>query len=154
MKFHWLKTVAVSAAALSFALTPSLAQTAMTDWDANADAAVDQQEWNTGWDQAGTFGTLDVNGDGTIDENEFNTGLVANETAGTGADGGEGFSQRFGATAFSDWDQNQDQMLDENELRAGVFSGYDEDQDTRLDEQEFGAFGEDAGQGGIWSNET
>lgn len=66
-------TAAVFGAALLTA-APLLAQD-MSEWDANADGVIDQEEFTTGWNDVGAYGEWDADGDGSLTEEEFNAGL-------------------------------------------------------------------------------
>lgn len=50
-----------------------------SEWDANNDGMLDEQEFDAGYDEVGLYDELyddwDVNGDGVLDEDEFGDGL-------------------------------------------------------------------------------
>ncbi len=54
--------------------TPLLAQD-MSEWDADGDGVVNQEEFTTGWSDVGTYGEWDADGDGSLTEDEFNAGV-------------------------------------------------------------------------------
>ena len=65
-----------ASSALPTTATPALAQD-MGEWDANADAAVDQKEFNTGFGETGAFGEWDEDASGGIAEQEYDTGVTS-----------------------------------------------------------------------------
>lgn len=139
----------ISAAVLALGASPVLAQNAYGDWDTNADAGIDQQEWNTGWGQNGVFDRFDANSDGMLSKDEFNEGLGTNSTGSVGT-AGSTFNDRFGETAYNDWDADGDGNLSEDEFNEGVYAGYDQDDSGVIEEPEFGDYGDDIGDGGFW----
>lgn len=46
-----------------------------SEWDANDDDMLDEQEFNTGFEESGLYDEWDVNDDGYLDEDEFGDGL-------------------------------------------------------------------------------
>lgn len=98
-----------------------------TDWDANDDALLDENEWGTAWGESGYFSRWDVNDDDLIDENEWATGRTTYFI-----DYDEGVHGAYG-----DWDVDDDNMLDENEFREGVWGYYDVDDDDLWAEEEY-----------------
>ena len=55
------------------------------DWDTNADARLDQNEFNAGFDADGMFGGWDADADGMLSQEEFNTGFFGSmDTTGDG----------------------------------------------------------------------
>lgn len=140
MKTDWLKSTAAATLALALMAAPAAAQQAFGDWDANADASIDTEEWNTGWANQGLTGDIDADGDGSIARTEFEE-AIGDETA---------FNERFGETAFDDWDANDDDMLTDEEFGAGVYGAYDADASGTLDEEEFATYGDDMGEDGLF----
>jgi hypothetical protein len=75
MTKHWLKTVSAAGLALSLFAAPAVAQDAFGDWDANDDAGIDNEEFATGFGDAGIYDEWDADDDGALSENEFNEGV-------------------------------------------------------------------------------
>lgn len=75
-----------------FAVSPALAQEGYSEWDTDGDGAISQEEWSTGFGEAGVYDGWDANDDGVLDEDEFNEGV------------------------FSAYDANDDDMIDEQEF--------------------------------------
>ena len=69
------KITGVAALLTSLAAVPALAQDSMSDWDSNGDGSISQDEFNTGWDEAGIYDSWDEDGDGTLSNDEFETGI-------------------------------------------------------------------------------
>jgi hypothetical protein len=133
MPSNLLKLATTSAFALSLLAAPVMAQEMFGDWDANADAGIDQEEFNTGFGEAGAFGAWDANDDEGIDQSEFEAGYGDREV-------GE----------FSEWDTDADSMLNEDEFNTGVFGSYDADASGVIEEPEFGDVGDDMGDEGLF----
>lgn len=140
MKTDWLKSTAAATLALSLMAAPAVAQGAFDDWDTDADASITAQEWNTGWANYGLTGDMDADADGSIARTEFEE-AIGDETA---------FNERFGETAFDDWDANDDDVLSDEEFGTGVYGAYDADASGTLEEQEFAAYGDDMGENGLF----
>lgn len=71
---HWTRLVGASALALLLA-TPVLAQEEGAEaWDTDGDGALSEEEFNTGFGEAGVYGSWDADGDGALTEEEFNAG--------------------------------------------------------------------------------
>lgn len=76
-----IKTIlGASAFALSLAAAPALAQDAevnegVASWDADGDSAISQEEFDTGFGEAGVYDDWDADDDGALSEEEFNIGL-------------------------------------------------------------------------------
>lgn len=131
MTFDIKKLTATSAIALSLLAAPAMAQGAM-DWDSDADGALSQDEFNTGFGEAGAYGAWDGDADGMLSEDEFNAGF--------GDAGGD----------FSDWDTDADGSLNEEEWNAGNFGRYDADGSGVIEEPELGQVNDDMGDGGLF----
>lgn len=69
------RTTGLGALLVSLAAVPALAQDSMSDWDSNGDGTISQDEFNTGWGEAGVYDSWDEDGDGALSEDEFNTGV-------------------------------------------------------------------------------
>jgi hypothetical protein len=134
------KTLLGSALALSLFAAPAMAAD-VGEWDKNADASVDEQEFRAGFGEAGVFGDWDTDGDNMLSEDEFNAGI---------GDGTAAFNERFGENAFSEWDANEDDLLAEDEFYAGTYAGYDDDDDNVIEEPELSDLGDDMGDAGFW----
>ncbi|MGJ3265009.1 MAG: hypothetical protein ACFE0R_17420 [Salinarimonas sp.] len=139
MTRNWLTTTAAASLALALMAGPAAAQ-AYGDWDANSDAMIDQTEWNTGWANQGLTGSIDADGDGSITRTEFEE-AIGDEAR---------FTERYGETAYEDWDSNDDDVLNDEELSAGMYSAYDADDSGGIDETEFGAYEDDVGEEGLF----
>jgi hypothetical protein len=74
MTYDLKKLTLISAAAALLTATPALAQD-MAEWDADSDGVINQEEFNAGWGDVGSYGEWDADGDGSLTEEEFNTGL-------------------------------------------------------------------------------
>lgn len=127
--------------ALSLA-APAMAQTAATDWDTDADGALSNEEFNTGFGGEATFSRLDSDGDGMVSQEEYTTAS-------------EGMSDMWGERdyemgTFSDADANADGMLDESEYNDSWFNTYDADDSGAIEEPELGDVGDDIGDGGLF----
>ena len=70
-----LKKLAASALALSLLAAPAMAQEWYGEWDGNEDGALDQEEFTTGFGEAGVYESWDGDGDGALSEDEFNQGV-------------------------------------------------------------------------------
>lgn len=97
------------------------------DWDANADAEIDEEEFVTGSDEIGYYEGWDVNNDAVLDEEEWETGWgnyypnYDYEVEGL----------------FSDWDLDDDGTIDNDEFDSGNFSLWDNDNSGFIDETEY-----------------
>jgi hypothetical protein len=121
----------LTAASTAFALLGAPAFAQMTDFDADDDAMIDRDEFDTGFGEGGVFGDWDDDDDLQLTEDEWDAGF------------GDSFDEeRFGA--FSDWDADASGFLDETEFNEGVFGAYDEDDDDLWGDTEFGVY-EDEG---------
>jgi hypothetical protein len=69
------KLTTVTALALSLFAAPALAQEAYEDWDSNSDAAIDENEFGTGFGDTGIYDEWDADDDGNLTEEEFNAGV-------------------------------------------------------------------------------
>lgn len=137
----WLKTTTAAASfAVMLAAGPALAQDAFTDWDADTSGTIERSEWDTRWNDAGVYGNLDANDDDLLDETELYDG-IGDRTA---------FDERFGETAFDEWDADDDNMLSSDEFNEGVYTSYDADDSGVIEEPEFGDIGDDMGDGGLF----
>ncbi|GGK54707.1 hypothetical protein [Salinarimonas ramus] len=142
MTMNWLKTTASAAAlVLAVAAGPAIAQEAFSDWDADASGSISETEWNTGWSDAGVYDAWDANDDNAISEDEWTAGVGENE---------ELWNERFGETAYGDWDADDDGALTEEEFGSGVYAGYDADESGVIEEPEFGDAGDDIGDEGLF----
>ena len=137
---NWKQTLLGSAMALSLVAAPAIAQE-LSEWDQNADSSLDQQEFQTGFDESGAFGGWDANDDDMLSQDEFDAGIGENN---------EEFQTRFGNDAFSEWDANEDDSLSNDEFNEGVYSSYDEDESGTIEESEFSNLGDDMGDNGFW----
>jgi Ca2+-binding EF-hand superfamily protein len=130
MSYDITKLASISAVALALIGTPVLAQE-MGDWDADGDAAISEEEFNTGFGEAGVFGGWDEDGDGALSEEEFGAGLGEEED-------------------FAEWDEDGEGSLTEDAFNTGVFGRYDADESGAIEEPEFGDVGDDMGDGGLF----
>ena len=141
MTKDWLKTTAAAGLAFSLLAAPAIAQEAWSDWNVNSDTGIDANEFNTGFDGAGIYDKWDANDDGNVSQDEWNAAIGDNSTA---------FNERFGETAWDDWDADDNDMLTNEEFQTGAFGAYDDNDDNYIDEPEFGDYGDDIGDGGFW----
>ncbi|MEF2554288.1 hypothetical protein VQ042_23695 [Aurantimonas sp. A2-1-M11] len=66
---------AATALAFSLATGAAFAQEAFSDWDADGNAGINQEEFNTGFGEGGVYDSWDADGDGALTEDEFNAGV-------------------------------------------------------------------------------
>lgn len=126
----------------ALALAAPAAAANMTDWDANSDAGLSNQEFRSGFESNGVFNRWDADNDGVLTENEFDSGLGDKTAA---------FGERFGdGDVYSEWDADSDGSLTDDEFYEGVYAGYDDDEDNIIEEPEFGDVGDDIGDGGLF----
>ena len=69
-----MKLAASSAIALSLLSAPVFAQE-FSEWDGDADGALGEEEFGTGFGEAGVYDGWDEDGDGVLSEDEFNAGV-------------------------------------------------------------------------------
>ena len=130
---------------LRIALTASLlsvsgiAAAEFSDWDADGNGALSQEEWNTGWENEGAFDTWDSDDDGLLSQNEFETGIGDGEAFADNDD--------FG---YDLWDTDGDGLLDSDEVNEGFYNTYDENSDNVIEEPEYDDFGDDMGDAGAF----
>lgn len=141
-KHTWLTTTAAAAFAVALAAAPALAQDAgsFDDWDTDTNAAIDQTEWNTGWANQGITGSIDTDDDEMVSQTEFEDAIGDRET----------FDQRYGSTAFQDWDADGDGMLSSQEMSDGMYTAYDADDSGDWNEEEFTTYRDDVGEDGLF----
>lgn len=60
---------------LGLAAAPVMAAEDWDAWDANDDGILDNDEFNTGFGEAGVYDSWDGDGDGALSEDEFNAGV-------------------------------------------------------------------------------
>lgn len=75
MTKDWLKTVSAAGLALSLFAAPAVAQEDVSEWDANDDAVIDNEEFAEGFGEVGVYDEWDADNDGTLSEDEFNEGV-------------------------------------------------------------------------------
>lgn len=116
---------------------PAFAQY-IDEWDANDDGVLSEEEWGTGFTEAGLFSEWDEDESGTIGDDEFATGLFGwfdddDDGELTAEEWDEGFDNWYGEQAvnldFSNWDDNEDGYVDEEEFTdaftdAGLFGDF------------------------------
>lgn len=135
------KLAVAPAVFLSLSAAPAFAQDAWQEWDANADAGVDMQEYETGMSSSGVFENWDSDGNGSLSQEEFDQGAGENQ---------EAFNERFGENAFGEWDADGNDEVSETEFHESTFGAYDGDSNDIIEEPEFGDLGDDIGDGGFW----
>lgn len=140
VKSSWTRTLLGSALALSLFAAPAMAAD-VKQWDQNKDASLDEQEFRTGFRDAGVFNDWDANDDNMLSEDELNTGIGDNR---------EAFNERFGENAFGEWDADDNDMLSEDEFHGGTYTAYDDDGDKVIEEPELTDLGDDIGDAGFW----
>ena len=70
-----LKTFGSAVAAASILLsTPAFAQDGFGDWDADANAGINNEEFDARFKERGAFTAWDADRDGALSEDEFNKG--------------------------------------------------------------------------------
>ena len=74
MRYDLRKLTLASAAAALLTASPLVAQE-FSEWDEDGDAAVSEEEFGTGFGEAGVYDSWDEDGDGALSEEEFNTGV-------------------------------------------------------------------------------
>lgn len=74
------KLAAATAVTLALGASPALAQDGdwWSDWDADGDGAIAEEEWNEGFGENEAFSTWDEDEDGALSEDEFNAGVFDN----------------------------------------------------------------------------
>lgn len=100
--------------------------TAFEEVDLDADGTVDQEDWNSWWDDNDWFSNWDLDTDGYLNENEFRTVVQ-----------GRAFGENFDTSVFTRWDQDGDERLSEDELRSGAFDWMDEDGNDQVTDDEW-----------------
>ena len=145
-----------SASAIAALMTaPAFAQENATDWDANQDQMVTQDEFDTGWGETGTFGEWDADASGAIDQEEFDLGVEAGFDADASGDLDDEEQTAMDESDWADadmatWDEDASGDLNEEEFNQGVFGEYDEDESGDWNEEETAMFQDDAGDEGFW----
>ena len=76
MKIELKSLASVGAILAALTATPALAQ-GIGEWDANGDATIDQEEFNTGLGETGAFGEMDEDASGSVSEEEYTAGVTA-----------------------------------------------------------------------------
>lgn len=89
-------------------------------WDADANAEIDENEFNTAYYESGYYDDWDADRSGTIEEDEF--------------------SDMAGGEDFDDWDADDSGDLDENEAGEGLFNMWDDNDDEAIDEDEYNTY--------------
>lgn len=79
MTIELKKIAGLGAVLVALAAAPVMAQ-GLTDWDADADGALNAEEFQGGWDDAygeeeTAFSTWDEDEDGALSEDEYNAGV-------------------------------------------------------------------------------
>lgn len=122
-----MNTKTISAFLLSTTLLaagPAAAQT-FTEWDADGDAVLTQEEWTAGLGESGIFDNWDADGDGIITAVEYEDGLF------------DWFDDdEDGALTVAEWDEGVDAWFGEGAVDFEV-SAWDDDGDGIITEEEF-----------------
>ena len=92
-----------------------------TEWDADRNNMIDQDEWGSVYSEGDTWNSWDGNRDGYIDNTEWD----------------EGFGDSPNRGVYNNYDLDGDNRLDENEFRSGLFDTWDADRDGYLSEEEY-----------------
>lgn len=124
----------ITGASTAVLLLGTAASADLVAWDSTADSVLDETEFGAGFGQGDSFDIWDSDGDGLLSENEWGVGLE-NQI------GAEYNEDDWGL--FSDWDENEDALLDEAEFNSGVFGAYDLDDDDLWGDEEYGAWQDD-----------
>lgn len=95
------------------------------DWDADGNELLDENEFATAYAEEGIFTDWDGNADGYLDADEW----------GEGAD-----EYDLDEEAYSMFDVNMDNQIDDNEFRNGLYTVLDGDGDGGLSEDEWEEF--------------
>jgi hypothetical protein len=102
-------------------------------FDLDNDNMLDQDEFRAAYEDYNYFENWDTDDDDDLDETEWQSGL-------------DTYVPDYDATQdgiYTDWDLDNDGVLDNTELEDNVFDIYDEDDDDFLDEVEFDEWFED-----------
>ncbi len=71
MTQFFTKITGVAAVLASLAAVPALPQDRVSDWNSNGDDVINEEEFGTGWDEAGICDSCDSDDSGAIEEPEF-----------------------------------------------------------------------------------
>ena len=148
MTHTWIK--AFGAAALVAGLYALPASAAMpSDWDANADAGLTNEEFANRFKTMGVFAKWDTDKNAMISQAEFTAGMTAH---------GEAFKTRFVGTENSDlyatWNKDGAEGLTEKEFYDAIYGAYDDNRDNTIQDAEFGDINTDIGTSGVWGGKS
>lgn len=104
------------------------------------DGDITEEEWDETFAGSDRFDEWDVDGDGVVDESEYSTGLFGTFDANSDSNiTEEEWDDQFGNASagldrdwFDIWDVNDDGVLDQNEVSAGLYDYHDADDDGLL----------------------
>lgn len=100
---------------------------AYEDWDADDNNLIDNNEFNTSWNQFGFYNGWDVNSDNFLDEEEWERGIDENYINYNYDENGN----------YEDWDLDNDGTLNEQEFSEGSYSLWDTNNDGNIQADEF-----------------
>lgn len=75
MKKRVSKLLCATALSVSVFAAPAMAQEAWSDWDADSDSILSEDEFGTGFGGTGVYDTWDADDDGLLSEDEFTAGI-------------------------------------------------------------------------------
>lgn len=102
-------------------------------WDADNNEYIDDNEFNTVFEENEWYDEWDADRDGLLSEEEWNDGLVTNYPAYTPDDYG----------TYADWDLNDNDVVEEDEWQGYTFDMWDEDDDGYITAEEYDAIYDD-----------
>lgn len=145
------KTMTAAGLALSLFAAPAMAQDAFDDWNTDAEAGINSEEFNTGFGEVGAFDNWDSDSSGALSENEFSEGLFGSlDTDNSGSleeaefnsfsDGADRWG--FDSAEMSEWDTNADSAVSQDEFDTQIgdnntYAGWDSDESGDVSETEF-----------------
>ena len=97
------------------------------EWDADANAEINESEWDEGWTDTNLFSEWDTNADDNLTQEEWTAGTE--EWTNTNWDWG----------LFEDWDADANAELTQDEFGAGLYTAWDANDDDALTQEEFTA---------------
>ena len=137
--FNRMPKLASAGAIAALMAAAAVAQEGVTDWDTDGDQMISQDEFRAGWDEAGVFDAWDADDDDAVSQEEFDAGVAEADDASDWAD-----------ADIAAWDEDASGDLSGDEFANAVFTEHDADASGDWNEEETAAFGDDAGEGGVW----
>lgn len=102
---------------------PTTAPGSFTAWDADADRALTEEEFDTGLEEGTWWSEWDADANENLSQEEFDSAF--------------GEYDWYEEGLFGEWDADGNGELSEEEWEAGLFETLDEDGDGTLGEQEY-----------------